>query len=122
MTPSVQVADAALPVCAGQGSHTPENPWSDSVIGGTEEHLPCLHCLMGPCVTVRPITKLEGSCDADIRNHSKRHKDYQKFLKDEGLWQHEIYINRKTSAGLSEVELRELTLVESEFHCLKITL
>ena len=53
----------------------------------------------------------QGSCAPDIRNHTKRHKDYRKFwksLKDRGLWQHELYINRKTAAGLSEVELREL--------------
>lgn len=38
-------------------------------------------------------------------------KDYRRFcksLKDRGLWQHEQYINSKTSAGPSEVELREL--------------
>ena len=33
---------------------------------------------------------------------------FWKSLKDRGLWQHELYIHRKTSAGLSEVELREL--------------
>ena len=66
---------------------------------------------MGPCITRSDMTRIEGSCAPDIRNHSKRHKDYKRFwksLKDRGLWQDEQYIHRKTSAGLSEVELREL--------------
>ena len=66
---------------------------------------------MGQCITLSDMTCIEGPCAPDIRNHSKRHKDYRRFwtsLKDRGLWQHEQYINRKTAAGLSEVELREL--------------
>ena len=85
--------------------------WADSVLGWLEDHPPCPHCLMGPCVTVSEVTRLQGSCAPDITNHSKRHKDYRRFwksLKDRGLWQHELYIDRKTSAGLSEVELHEL--------------
>ena len=85
--------------------------WADSVLGGLEDHPPCQHCLMGPCITVSEVTRIQGSCAPDITNHSKRHKNYRKFwksLKDRGLWQHELYLHRKTSAGLSEVELREL--------------
>ena len=62
-------------------------------------------------ITVGELTHIQGSCAPDITNHTKRHKNYKLFwksLKDRGLWQHEVYINRKTSAGLSEVELREL--------------
>ena len=83
----------------------------DSVLGGLEDHPPCPHCLMGPCITVGELTHIQRSCAPDITNHTKRHKNYKLFwksLKDRGLWQHEVYINRKTSAGLSEVELREL--------------
>ena len=85
--------------------------WADSVLGGLEDHPPCQHCLMGPCITVSEVTRIQGSCAPDITNHSKRHKNYRKFwksLKDRGLWQHELYLHRKTSAGLSEVELQEL--------------
>ena len=85
--------------------------WADSVLGGLEAYPPCPHCLMGPCITMGEITRIQGSCAPDITNHSKRLKDYRRFwksLKDRGLWQHGLYINRKTSAGLSEVELREL--------------
>lgn len=77
----------------------------DSVLGGLEDHPPCPHCLMGPCITVGELTHIQGSCAPDITNHTKRHKNYKLFwksLKDRGLWQHEVYINRKTSAGLSE--------------------
>ena len=90
------------------------NPWTNSILGGgggLEDHPPCQHCLMGPCIILSDMIRLEGPCAPDIRNHSKRHKDYRRFwtsLKDRGLWQHEQYINRKTSVGLSEVELREL--------------
>ena len=87
------------------------NVWVDSVLGGLEDHPPCPHCLMGPCITVGELTLIQGSCAPDITNHTKRHKNYRRFwksLKDRGLWQHELYINRKTSAGLSEIELREL--------------
>ena len=85
--------------------------WVDSVLGGLEDHPPCQHCLMGPCITVSEVTRIQESCAPDITNHSKRHKNYRKFwksLKDRGLWQHELYLHRKTSAGLSDVELREL--------------
>ena len=85
--------------------------WADSVLGGLEDHPPCQHCLMGPCITVSEVTRIQGSCAPDITNHSKPHKNYRKFwksLKDRGLWQHELYLHRKTSAGLSDVELREL--------------
>ena len=85
--------------------------WADSVLGGLEDHPPCQHCLMGPCITVSEVTRIQGSCAPDITNHSKRHENYRKFwksLKDRGLWQHELYLHRKTSAGLSDVELREL--------------
>ena len=87
------------------------DPYVDSVLGGLENYPACPHCLMGPCITVSGMTHLLGSCGPDITNHSKRHKDYRKFwksLKDRGLWQHETYLHRKTSLGLSEVELREL--------------
>lgn len=87
------------------------NVWVDSVLGGLEDYPPCPHCLMGPCITVGELTLIQGSCAPDITNHTKRHKNYRQFwksLKDRGLWQHELYINRKTSAGLSEIELREL--------------
>lgn len=87
------------------------NMWVDSVLGGLDDHRPCPYCLMGPCITVGQLTSMHGSCAPDITNHTKRHKDYRRFwksLKDRGLWQHELYINRKTAAGLSAVELREL--------------
>ena len=73
--------------------------WADSVLGGLEDHPPCQHCLMGPCITVSEVTRIQGSCAPDITNHSKRHKNYRKFwksLKDRGLWQHELYLHRKT--------------------------
>ena len=35
---------------------------------------------MGPCITVGQLTSMEGSCAPDITNHTKRHKDYRKFL------------------------------------------
>ena len=94
-----------------KASTSSSDSWVDSVLGGLEAYPPCTHCLMGPCITVSPITRLQGSCAPDIRNHSRRHKDYRQFwkrLKDRGLWQHEHYLHRKTAAGLSEVELREL--------------
>ena len=85
------------------------NPCINSILGWLKDHPPCQHCLMGPCITRSDMTRIEGSCSPDIRNHSKRHKDYRRFcksLKDRGLWQQ--CINQKTSAGLSKVELREL--------------
>lgn len=57
------------------------NLWVDSVLGGFEDHRPCPYCLMGPCITVGQLTSMEGSCAPDITNHTKRHKDYQKFWK-----------------------------------------
>ena len=65
--------------------------WADSVLGGLEDHPPCQHCLMGPCITVSEVTKIQGSCAPDITNDSKCHKNYHKFwksLKDRVLWQH----------------------------------
>ena len=104
-----------LPADPAGAHHQPQtsavDAWTDSVLGGLEDHPPCQHCLMGPCITVSEVTRIQGSCAPDITNHSKRHKNYRQFwksLKDRGLWQHELYIHRKTSAGLSEVELREL--------------
>lgn len=88
--------------------------WADSVLGGLEDHPPCQHCLMGPCITVSEVTKIQGSCAPDITNDSKCHKNYHKFwksLKDRVLGSMNftgIHIHRKTSAGLSEVELQEL--------------
>ena len=87
------------------------NLWVDSVLGGLEDHHLCSYCLLGPCITVGQLTSMQGSCAPDITNHAKHHKEYRRFwksLKDRGLWQRELYINRKTAAGLSEVELREL--------------
>ena len=65
------------------------NPWTNSILEGLEDHPPCQHCLMGPCITLSDITRREGSCAPDRRNHSKRHKDYRRFwksLKGRGLW------------------------------------
>ena len=99
------------PTVESVNPNPPVNPWADAVKGMSEHHRPCPQCLMGPCITVSPITKLEGSCAPDVTNHSRRHKDYRRFwktLKDRGLWQDDIYIQRKTATGLSEHELREL--------------
>ena len=105
--PAVQEAPAPVPTPQGQEG----DAWADSVLGGLAAHRPCQHCLMGPCITISEVTRIQGSCAPDITNHSKRDKNYKQFwksLKDRGLWQHELYIHRKTSAGVSEVELREL--------------
>ena len=105
--PAVQEAPAPVPTPQGQEG----DAWADSVLGGLAAHPFCQHCLMGPCITVSEVTRIQGSCAPDITNHSKCHKNYKRFwksLKDRGLWQHELYIHRKTSAGLSEVELQEL--------------
>ena len=109
---------APLLAAAGEASSSTQsaeqvqmrNLWVDSVLGGLEDHRPCPYCQMGPCITVGQLTSMQGSCAPDITNHTKRHKDYRKFWKSlkGGLWQHELYINRKSAAGLSEVELREL--------------
>ena len=99
----------APPVASGAAGHG--DAFADSVLGGLEDHPPWQHCLMGSCITVSEVTRIQGSCAPDITNHAKRLKNYRKFwksLKDRGLGQHELYIHRKTSAGLSEVELREL--------------
>ena len=34
--------------------------WTDSVLGGLEDHPPCQHCLMGPCITVSEVTRIQG--------------------------------------------------------------
>ena len=104
-------APLAAPVATPHDQGQQGDAWADSVLGGLEAYPPCPHCLMGPCITISEVTKIQGSCAPDNTNHSKRHKNYRRFwrsLKDRGLWQHEAYIHRKTSAGLSEVELREL--------------
>ena len=105
--------DPAVATPAHQEQHATNavDAWADSVLGGLEDHPPCQHCLMGPCITVSEVTRIQGSCAPDVTNHSKRHKNDRKFwksLKDRGLWQHELYLQRKTSAGLSDAELREL--------------
>ena len=59
-------------------------------LGGLEDHPPCPHCLMGHCITVGKLTRIQGSCAPDITNHTKRHKNcgrFSKRLKDRGLWQ-----------------------------------
>lgn len=57
------------------------NAWADSVLGGLEDHPPCQHCLMGPCITVSEVTKIQGSRAPDITNHKNYHK-FWKNLKD----------------------------------------
>lgn len=55
------------------------NARADSVLGGLEDHPPCQHCLMGPCITVSEVTRIQGSCALDINNHSEHHKNYRKL-------------------------------------------
>lgn len=55
------------------------NARADSVLGGLEDHPPCQHCLMGPCITVSEVTRIQGSCAPDITNHSEYHKNYRKL-------------------------------------------
>ncbi|XP_078352846.1 uncharacterized protein LOC144637659 [Oculina patagonica] len=100
VTPCAQAplaAAAVVPVTTANEAQQ-SDAWADSVLGGLEDHPPCPHCLMGPCITVSEITRIQGSCGPDITNHSKRHKNYRRFwksLKDRGLWSHELYIERK---------------------------
>lgn len=91
-TPSAQAPLAAAPVdpasTANEAQQYHVDAWADSILGGLEDHPPCPHCLMGPCITVGEITCIQGSCGPDITNHSKRHKNYRKFwksLKDRGF-------------------------------------
>lgn len=56
----------APPVATGAADHG--DAWADSVLGGLEDHPPCQHCLMGPCITVSEVTRIQGSCAPDITN------------------------------------------------------
>lgn len=70
----------------------------DSVSGGLENHRPCPHCRMGPCITVGELTRIQGSCAPDITNHTKRHKNYKRFwksLKDRGFCSMKFTIMRR---------------------------
>ncbi|KAL9977033.1 hypothetical protein ACROYT_G014395 [Oculina patagonica] len=89
-TPCAQAplaAPAVVPVTTANEAQQ-SDAWADSVLGGLENHPPCPHCLMGPCITVSEITRIQGSCGPDITNHSKHHKNYRRFwksLKDRGI-------------------------------------
>ncbi|KAJ7375852.1 hypothetical protein OS493_038382 [Desmophyllum pertusum] len=80
--PAAEPTAALLVSAVTQGQEDQQNAadaWADSVLGGLEVHPPCQHRLMGPCITVSEMTRIEGSCGPDITNHSKRHKDYRRF-------------------------------------------
>ena len=72
--PEVQDGPAPVPTPQGQEG----DDWADSVLGGRAAHSPCQHCLMGPCITVSEVTRIQGQAP-DITNHSKRHKNYKRF-------------------------------------------
>ena len=58
------------------------------------------------------MVKDAATCQApDVRNHSFRHKDYRKYWKllmDIGFWETTVYQNLKSTAGLSDDDMREL--------------
>ncbi|XP_068707612.1 uncharacterized protein [Montipora foliosa] len=61
-------------------------------------------------VVNKPFTTLQQQfpTSPSTPNVTKTIESFWKSLKDRGLWQDEMYVNRKTAAGLSEIELREL--------------
>ena len=96
--------DGALPACSSTEQPPPVNPVQ-------EQHIEkCPHYNQAPCV-VEGSFRCFGSRGQDIRNHSQRHKDYRNYwksLKDLGFWENPDYLRRKSAAGISEVELREV--------------
>ena len=52
----------------------------DSVLGGLEDNPPCPHCLMGPCIAVGELTRIQGSCALDIAIRTNCHKNYSTVL------------------------------------------
>ena len=73
-----------------------ENP--PPLIGCGQEDNFCPHCLMCPCVVLKPPEFLRGSSDAHIRNRQHRFRLYRgfwKMLKDLGVWNDDRYLERK---------------------------
>ena len=71
----------------------------------------CAFCPRAPCITTSDF-KPNGRCDARMTNYSKRRKDYEWYwrtLKDNGLWDNPMYLEKKQQLGCLIDDVREVT-------------
>ena len=92
-------------------SNTANGPSESTGVDLTNDPLTaCRFCLQITCITSSAF-KPQGRSDARITNHTKRLKDYKWYwrtLKDCGLWDNPIYIERKQELGCHIDDLREV--------------
>ena len=79
--------------------------------GDSETAVPtCNFCLQTPCITSSAFKPM-GRGGARMTNHTKRRKNYKWFwstLKDYGLWENPIYLERKQDLGCMIDDVREV--------------